>query len=150
MVLQFQIYCTLGRWKLHLVDMFDGRDIINLGNVLPHKDVQEFLGEIISSSMPCRRVDFSKRVESFRRGLFLCSGFLVLRGSLPVVFDPKMDAHERGNGSNSGKVANRRSSREHPLVRRRQAEKRSETFFFQISKFVGNDSSESVVSSVLS
>ena len=52
MMFQFQVDRTFRSRQLDLMKMFHGWDIINLGDILPDKRVQELLSEIISSSLP--------------------------------------------------------------------------------------------------
>lgn len=76
MVLQLQVDSSFRSRKSNFVKMLDSRDIVNFGDVLPDKDIEEILSEVVSASVPCLRVDFTESVELFRLGLLLCSRFL--------------------------------------------------------------------------
>lgn len=107
-MLQFQVDRSFGRWQLDMVDMLRRGDIVDFRDILPDKDVEELLREIVSSAMPSGGMHFAESVELFRGRLFFCTGLLGLRGALCVILDTQMDAHEGRDTANGGEVVHRR------------------------------------------
>lgn len=98
-MLELEVHRTFCRWQPDLVDVLCGRNVVNLGNVLPDKDVEELLGEVVSSIVPGGRVDLSERMEFLGRSLLFGTSFLSLSRPLRIVLDTKVDTQERRNAT---------------------------------------------------
>jgi hypothetical protein len=79
------------------MEMFDRWDIVNLGDVLPDECIEELLTEIIATSVPSLRMNFTDSMELLRLSLFFGLGLLELGVTLGIIFYTKVDPHESGD-----------------------------------------------------
>lgn len=124
------------------MNVFHRWNIVNLGNVLANKHVEEFLREIVSPLVPRLRVDLSECVELFCLRLLFCPRLLRGDAALCIVLDTEVNAHEGRDTANGWEIVDGGSTGQDPFVARRQAENTGESTFVEIGKLVGDDAAE--------